>query len=58
MAHKLKLYDPKSEELAKYFLFDRGADKDAVRSLAETIQAAIEDWFEECATGNSQEKTK
>lgn len=45
----VKTYDPKSYELAEHFLQDEpNLDcADARHNLALTIQAAIEDWFED-----------
>jgi hypothetical protein len=40
--------DQKSLELADYFLKDKGASKVTVHFLAEAIQEAVEDWFEDC----------
>ena len=47
-------YDPKCEELARFFLdAESGAKQEGrVRQLAGVIQKAIEDWMEEHQNGD------
>ena len=40
------LVDPKSHELAAYFMEDFGGGKRATMILAEVIQEAIEEWID------------
>lgn len=39
--------DPRSFELAEYFLAEPRAAHSRTMSLAQAIQQAVEDWFEE-----------
>lgn len=41
-----KGYDPKVEQLARYFMADGEIQpEEAIRDLSQTIQDAIENWF-------------
>jgi hypothetical protein len=39
------MFDPKCEELARYFLRGRSVTEHQIQSLADEIQDVIEDWL-------------